>query len=50
MEVKSADTVDAGTYRVKAENDAGSVEADFVVHVESELLFLVELCDIKRGY
>lgn len=50
MEVNAADTTDAGTYRVRAENDAGSVEADFVVNVESEsLLLLISLTKSGSG-
>lgn len=36
MEVKSTQEIDGGTYRVKAENEAGDIEADFTINVESK--------------
>lgn len=37
LEVKATQKVDAGTYLVKANNEAGDVEAEFKLSVESML-------------
>lgn len=36
MEVKNTQEVDAGIFRVVAENEAGDIEADFTVNVQSK--------------
>lgn len=36
LEVKSAEEIDAGSYIVKAQNEAGDVEAEFKLDVESK--------------
>ena len=37
MEVKSAEEVDAGAYLVRADNEAGDVEAEFKLSIKSKL-------------
>lgn len=40
MEVKSTEDIDTGAYVVKAKNEAGDVEAEFKLDVESKLIIL----------